>query len=761
MSTPPKVWSSKSLLGDQDRYLFNEGTHTRLYNVLGAHPIKGDPTNPEDRDGTFFGVWAPNAAEVSVVGDFNFWNRSTHPLVREGSTGIWRGFIPGVGPGVKYKYFIRSQVNNYTIEKFDPFAFHNESPPQTASVVWDLDYGWHDEGWMRQRAERNALNRPIAVYEMHLGSWRHEWGHSLNYVDLARTLPGYLNEMGYTHVEFMPVMEHPFYASWGYQIVGYFTPTSRFGSPQEFMQLIDALHQAGIGVILDWVPSHFPTDGHGLGFFDGTHLYEHADPRQGYHPDWNTFIFNFSRYEVRSFMISNANFWMDKYHIDGLRVDAVASMLYLDSSRKEGGWIPNKYGGRENLDSIDFLKQCNVEVHGSFPGILMIAEDSSAWPMVTQPTYNGGLGFDLKWDMGWMHDTLKYIELDPVHRKFHQNELTFRMVYAGSEHYLLPLSHDEVVYGKGSMIRKMPGDDWQKFANLRLLYGYMWGQLGKKLLFMGGEFAQWSEWNHDEQLNWYVLEQPLNAGMQRWIKDLNLIYQHSSALYERDADMSGFEWIDCNDAEQSVLSFIRRGNQPDDVMAIVCNFTPVAREGYWIGVPGGGAWHQVLNSDDLRYGGSGVGNFQSVEAQPRPVHGRSHAIQILLPPLSVMFLTRMPPITLPPITAATVVASVAAPPPVPPALPPSSEAPEPAMPPPPIPAAPTLTIPSPVAVQADTPAAIAAALEPPTAPNAAERIGLAKEVLEAEPAIDDDAVEQALTTPDAAVAAPDEGGEAE
>jgi 1,4-alpha-glucan branching enzyme len=625
-----------TLLTDQDLYLFNEGTHHRLYDKLGAHPLTADGVA-----GTYFAVWAPNAEHVFVMGDFQGWNKASHPLRPRGSSGVWEGFVPGVGPGAAYKYSIASQYRGYRAEKADPFAFAAEVPPRTASRVWDLAYTWHDETWLRDRHRHNGLAAPMAVYEVHLGSWRRvpeEGGRPLTYRELAPQLADYVTHMGFTHVEFLPPMEHPFYGSWGYQVTGYFAPTSRYGTPQDFMYLIDHLHQKGVGVILDWVPAHFPTDGHGLGYFDGTHLYEHADPQQGYHPDWGSLIFNYGRNEVRSFLLSNALFWLEKYHADGLRVDAVASMLYLDYSRQEGQWVPNEYGGRENLPALSFLRRFNEDVYKAHPDVQTVAEESTAWPMVSRPTYVGGLGFGFKWDMGWMHDTLKYLAHDPVHRRYHHNELTFRMLYAFTENYVLPLSHDEVVHGKGALLSKMPGDYWQKFANLRLLFGYLYAQPGKKLLFMGGELGQWNEWDHEDSLDWHLLQYPSHRGLQRWVADLNRFYRGEPALYELDASPSGFAWVDANDSEQSVLTFLRNGRGGAVVLA-ACNFTPVPRHGYRVGVPRGGRWREALNSDASDYGGSGLGNYGGADAEPVPCHGRPHSLSLTLPPLAVVFLS--------------------------------------------------------------------------------------------------------------------------
>ena len=548
-----------SMLSDEDIYLFNEGSHFRLYYKLGAHPVTLDGVS-----GTYFAVWAPDAEKIFVIGDFNDWDKTTHPLVPRGQSGIWDGFIPGVGPGTHYKFHLHSRFQMYKVDKADVFGFFHEGPPRTASIVWDLNYSWSDQEWMGKRHSSHALNAPMSIYEMHLGSWRRkpeEGSRYLTYREMAPELAEYVNTMGFSHVEFLPVMEHPFYGSWGYQTTGYFAPTSRYGTPQDFMYLVDYLHQHGIGVILDWVPSHFPADEHGLGFFDGTHLFEHADPRKGYHPDWHSKIFNYGRNEVRNFLISSALFWLDLYHIDGLRLDAVASMLYLDYSRRDGDWIPNKYGGNENLEAIDFLRLFNKEVYGNYPDVQTTAEESTAWPMVSRPIYVGGLGFGFKWDMGWMHDTLTYMAKDPIFRKFHHNILTFRMLYAWTENFVLPLSHDEVVHGKGSLLRQMPGDDWQKFANLRLMFGYMFGQPGKKLLFMGGEFGQWDEWYHEKSLDWHLLEFPAHQGVKKWVEDLNRVYRQEPALYELDFDPEGFHWIDCTDVDHSVGELFAGGGR--------------------------------------------------------------------------------------------------------------------------------------------------------------------------------------------------------
>jgi 1,4-alpha-glucan branching enzyme len=624
-----------SLLTDDDVYLFNEGSHFRLYEKFGAHLI-GDG----EESGTHFAVWAPDAETVSVIGNFNDWDKSSHPLRPRGQSGIWQGFLPGIGKGTLYKYHIVSRFNGYQVDKADPFSFFNEIPPKAASIVWDLNYEWDDQQWMARRRQPNSLDQPISIYEMHIGSWRRkpeEGNRSLSYRELAPQLAEYLVSLGYTHVELLPVMDHPFFGSWGYQITGYFAPSGNFGTPQDLMYLIDVLHQHGIGVILDWVPSHFPNDEHGLGFFDGTHLYEHADPRQGYHPEWNSFIFNYGRNEVQSFLISNALFWLDRYHIDALRVDAVASMLYLDYGRKDGEWIPNEYGGRENIEAIRFLRRMNEAVYKSFPDVQTIAEESTAWPMVSRPAYLGGLGFGLKWDMGWMHDTIEYMQADPIYRRYQHNKLTFRMIYAFHENFVLPLSHDEVVYGKGSLLAKMPGDDWQKFANLRALFGYMVAQPGKKLLFMGGEFGQWSEWVHDGSLDWYLLDSAPHLGLQKWVSHLNRLYRGEPALYEMDCNPGGFEWIDCGDAESSVVSLLRKAKSASSVVLVVCNFTPVPRHNYRVGAPRGGFWQEIANSDAAEYGGGNMGNFGGMEAAPIPLHGRPYSLTLTLPPLSVSF----------------------------------------------------------------------------------------------------------------------------
>ncbi len=637
MADDPYAFSS--LLTEFDEYLMAEGTHLHIYEQLGAHirEVNG-------RTGVLFAVWAPGALRVSVIGRFNQWDGRIHPMRFHQGSGIWEIFIPGLGEGELYKYEIKTRYQGYVVAKSDPVGFFSEMRPKTASIVWDINkYNWSDNDWLAQRAQRNGLNAPISVYEVHLGSWRlkngWEW---LTYSELAEQLIPYVKEMGYTHIELLPIAEHPFDGSWGYQVTGYFAPTSRFGTPDEFMAFVDACHQAGIGVILDWVPAHFPTDQHGLSFFDGTHLYEHEDPRQGAHPDWGTLIFNYGRYEVRQFLISNALFWLDKYHIDGLRVDAVASMLYLDFSRQEGEWLPNRYGGRENLEAIEFIRAFNNRVHDVFPDVLTIAEESTSWGGVTRPTAENGLGFDLKWNMGWMHDTLKYISNEPIHRAYHQGELTFSLLYAFSEKFLLPFSHDEVVHLKKSMLDKMPGDLWQKFANLRLLYGYQWAHPGKKLLFMGGEFGQWREWSEARSLDWDLLDgDEKHRGLQQFMRDLNRLYQNSPPLYERDHSWEGFTWLDFRNAQQSILAFARHAANGDNIL-VVCNFTPVVRHGYRIGAPKAGVYTELLNSDAAIYGGSGVVNEQPIYSIPTPWQDQPHSIQLTLPPLGIIFLTQVP-----------------------------------------------------------------------------------------------------------------------
>jgi 1,4-alpha-glucan branching enzyme len=633
-SAPP----DRSLLTAADLYLFNEGTHRTLYEKLGAHPL-----SVGGEQGTRFAVWAPNAREVTVVGDFNGWRRDANPLVPRESSGIWEGFVPNIGRGAIYKYHIRSHQQGYSVDKADPIGFHHENPPRTGSIVWPLDYVWRDADWMRSRAERNALSAPIAIYEVHLGSFMRvpeDGFRMLSYAELAPRLADHALAHGFTHVELMPVMEHPLPASWGYQVTGYFAPTSRHGTPQEFMAFVDHLHQRGLGVILDWVPAHFPSDQHGLDMFDGTHLYEHADPRLGFHPDWTSNIFNYGRNEVRSFLISSALYWLDKYHVDGLRVDGVASMLYRDYSRKAGEWIPNIHGGRENLEAVSLLQELNRAVYEVFPDVQTIAEESTAWPQVSRPTYLGGLGFGLKWDLGWMHDTLEYMKRDAIHRKYHHNELTFRGVYAAHENFVLPLSHDEVVHGKGSLLSKMPGDDWQRFANLRLLFATMYAQTGKKLLFMGDEFGQWAEWDHDSSIDWHQSAQPAHRGISHLVGELNALYRREPALHQLDCDASGrgLEWIEGGDAEQSVLAFARVSADGQERVIAVLNYTPVVRHGYRVGVDKPGHYRELLNTDASEFGGSGVGNLGAVEAEAVPWHARPYSLNLTVPPLGAIFL---------------------------------------------------------------------------------------------------------------------------
>jgi 1,4-alpha-glucan branching enzyme len=624
------------LLSDFDLHLMGEGTHYQKYEKMGAHlAVVGGVA------GTQFGVWAPNALRVSVVGDFNQWDGRTHSMRNRGPSGVWELFVPGLPEGAIYKYEIRPSSKGLPLLKSDPYAFRSELRPKTGSVVARLDrHSWNDQGWIDYRATQDWFTSPISVYELHLGSWRRvveEAGRWLSYSELADQLIPYVKQMGYTHVELMPVMEHPLDGSWGYQTLGYFAATSRYGAPEDFMAFVDRLHQAGIGVFLDWTPAHFPSDGHGLGDFDGTHLYEHADPRQGRHPDWGTLVFNYGRKEVQNFLISNALFWIDKYHLDGLRVDAVASMLYLDYSRKEGEWIPNEFGGRENLAAIAFLKRLNEVVYERHPGVLTIAEESTSWPMVSRPTYIGGLGFSLKWNMGWMNDTLSYFQQEPVHRKYHHTQMTFSMLYAFTENFVLPFSHDEVVHGKSSLLNKMPGDHWQQFANLRLLYGYMFAHPGKKLMFMGGEFGQREEWNDGASLEWHLLKYPSHQGLQRLTTDLNALYKNETALHEVDFDWHGFEWLDCNDADASVLSFVRRAKHPGNFVVAVVNCTPVLREGYRVGVPEPGFYREIMNTDAEKYGGTNVGNLGGVYAEAVPWNNRAQSINLRLPPLAAVY----------------------------------------------------------------------------------------------------------------------------
>ena len=624
-------------LGDLDLHLFGEGRHRHACNFLGAREHEA-----EGVAGILFAAWAPNAERVSVVGDFNGWDGRRHPMRVRGGSGVWELFIPDLGPGHVYKYEIRNRHSGQILLKADPYGRRHELRPRTASVIAARShYVWGDGEWMEKRRNHDWQHRPMSVYEVHLGSWqRDQEGEFLDYREAAHRLVDYVKYMGFTHVELLPITEHPYDLSWGYQTTGYFAPTSRFGEPDDFRYFVDHCHRNGIGVLLDWVPAHFPKDAHGLARFDGTPLYEHADPRLGEHMDWSTLIFNFGRNEVKSFLLSSAVYWLEEMHIDGLRVDAVASMLYLDYSRKEGEWIPNEYGGRENLVAIDFLKELNVAIHDQCPGVLMIAEESTSWPQVSRPTYTGGLGFDLKWNMGWMNDTLSYMAHDPVHRKYHHDMLTFSMLYCFTENFMLPFSHDEVVHGKGSMLNKMPGDEWQRHANLRVLYAYQFTHPGKKLLFMGTEFGQGREWNSASVLDWYVLEYPLHQGMQRLVKDLNRLYMASPALFQQEFSWEGFEWIDCNDSGQSVLSFLRKGEK-GELMAVVLNLTPIPRNGYRISLPLGGLYREVLNTDSSHYGGSNVGNgVDSLEAEPVPWMGRSHSITLTLPPLGGIVLTR-------------------------------------------------------------------------------------------------------------------------
>jgi len=624
------------LLSEYDNYLFGEGTHYLKYEKLGAHVREVAGVK-----GVEFGVWAPNAKRVSVVGDFNLWDGRLHPMRSRGVSGIWELFIPGLDQGALYKFEILSRVGGHLGLKSDPYAFASELRPNTASVVYSIDhYQWNDSAWLQARASRDWLHSPMSIYEVHAGSWRHQKqeGHRwISYRELADELVPYAKNMGFTHIELLPIMEHPFDASWGYQTVGYYAVTSRFGTPADFMYFVDTCHQQGLGVILDWTPAHFPRDAHGLAFFDGTHLYEHADPRRGEHPDWGTLVFNYGRNEVQNFLLSNALFWLDKYHIDGLRVDAVASMLYLDYSRKAGEWIPNELGGRENLEAIALIKRLNEILHQRHPGALTIAEESTAWPAVSRPVYVGGLGFDLKWNMGWMNDTLRYISLDPLYRKHHHGELTFSLLYAFHENFILPLSHDEVVHGKRSLLEKMPGDDWQKFANLRLLLGYMFAHPGKKLLFMGSELAQRNEFWEASEVDWSLEDSPWHRGIQRLVSDLNRLHTSEPALYQVDFEWSGFEWIEANDADASVVSFMRRSREQDNFVIAVCNFTPVVREGYRIGVPRPGDYREILNTDSRYYEGTDLGNAGGVHAEPIPWNDRPYSIKVTLPALSVMY----------------------------------------------------------------------------------------------------------------------------
>ena len=625
------------LLSDFDLHLFGEGRLHRAYEILGAHLHTVD-----DVAGVRFAVWAPNALRVSVVGDFNGWDGRRHPMRSRGATGLWELFIPDIPEGSNYKYEIRPRDHDVPFLKADPYAFAAELRPKTASIVRDISrYRWGDQHWMAARANRDPLSGPLSIYEVHLGSWMRvpeEGSRWLTYRELAERLIPYAKDLGYTHLELMPVTEHPFDGSWGYQTTGYYAPTSRYGSPEEFMAFVDAAHQAGIGVIMDWAPAHFPDDPHGLDRFDGTHLYDHQDPFQGFHPDWHSRIFNYGRPEVRAFLLNSALFWLDRYHIDALRVDAVASMLYLDYARKPGEWIPNRFGGNENLEAIEFLTEFNIVIHREYPGVLTIAEESTAWPGVSRPTYAGGLGFSLKWNLGWMHDMLDYFGHEPVHRKYHQHHITFGLLYAFTENFVLVLSHDEVVHRKKALLDKMPGDTWQRFANLRALYGYLYGHPGKKMLFMGGEFGQWSEWSHDDSLPWHLCQHEPHLGLQRYVRDLNRLHRNEPALHQADFDWTGFQWIDYNDGEQSAIAFMRKARDQANFVVCVCNFTPVPRHGYRIGVPAPGWYRELLNSDAAFYGGSNVGNWGGVQAEPTPWHGLPYSLSLTLPPLAVLFL---------------------------------------------------------------------------------------------------------------------------
>jgi 1,4-alpha-glucan branching enzyme len=630
----PTMVSATRYINEEDFYLFQEGTHSRLPDVMGSHFVA-------ERGGTQFAVWAPHAKSISVIGTFNDWQPG-EAFMQRSPAGVWQCFVPGAFTGAHYKYRVEN-ASGYHADKSDPFAVFYEASPNTASIIWDLNYEWGDSAWMTSRKSSNSLESPISIYEVHLGSWRRvpeEGNRSLSYREASDYLIPYVKEMGFTHVELLPIMEHPFYGSWGYQTTGYFAPTSRYGTPQDFMRLIDLFHQNDIGVILDWVPSHFPQDEFSLGYFDGEHEYEPADPRRGIHPDWNSFIFDYSRPEVRSFLLSSAMFWLDHYHADGLRVDAVASMLYLDYSRKPGQWIPNAAGGRENLDAIQFLRMTNQDLYRVHPDIQTIAEESTAWPLVSRPVSMGGLGFGMKWDMGWMHDTLQYLAQDPIQRRYHHGELTFRAVYAFSENFVLPLSHDEVVYGKGSLLRKMPGDDWHKFAGLRLLLSYMYSLPGKKLLFMGGEFGQWSEWNHDSSLDWHLLPSERHAGVRLLTGDLNRLYKSEPALHVGETSSTCFEWIEANDPASNVLSFIRKGNSDDQTVVVVCNFSGAPVINYRIGAPHAGVWREIFNSDGKPYAGSGRGSFGQVRAVPFSLHGYNQSLTLDLPPLAAVFLKR-------------------------------------------------------------------------------------------------------------------------
>ena len=639
-----------SIFSDFDLYLFGQGQHYHIYEKMGAHlrTVQG-------MTGVNFAVWAPHARNISVIGNFNNWQRGANPMhLRHQDLGVWECFIPNLQTGEIYKYAIASRINNYLVDKADPYAFASELRPNTASIISDIhSHTWHDEDWLKQRESRQALNAPIAIYEVHLGSWRHvperhregnpEEDRYLTYRELAPALADYVKEMGFTHIELLPITEYPYDGSWGYQVTGYYAPTSRFGTPEDFQYFVDYLHQRGIGILLDWVPSHFPKDGHALSYFDGTHLYEYADPRKGEHKGWGTYAFDYGRSEVRNFLIGSALFWLREYHLDGLRVDAVASMLYLDYMRPSGEWVTNQYGGREHLEAVDFIRQLNEAVYSQVAGAVTIAEESTAWPQVTRPTYIGGLGFSFKWNMGWMHDMLEYMHLDPIHRRYHHNNITFSLMYAYSENFVLPLSHDEVVHLKGSLLTKMPGDLWQRFANLRAFYGYMWGHPGKKLLFMGGEFGQWHEWDDKQSLDWHLLTppgDPHHAQLRDFVRDLNRIYQQEPALSTLDYDPEGFAWIDVHDSENSVVSFMRRSPQIDDTLLFVCNFTPVPRHGYRLGIPYAGEYYELINSDDEQYGGSGLINTQAMPSGPGNWQSCPHSILLTLPPLGTILLKR-------------------------------------------------------------------------------------------------------------------------
>jgi 1,4-alpha-glucan branching enzyme len=636
-----KIHYDVTRISDLDVYLFKAGNHTKLYDKLGSHVMKRDK-----KSGVYFATWAPNAASVSVRGDFNNYDANVHPLqLRDDDSGIWEGFIEGAQIGLTYKYHIISKLHNIIHDKSDPYAIYSEKPSNSASRIWNIDeYMWHDQTWMKKRHLHNAHSAPISVYEMHLGSWRRkveDHNRYLTYRELADELVPYLKQMNYTHVEFMPLTEYPYFGSWGYQVVGYFSATARFGEPQDLMYLIDVLHQNDIGVIMDWVPSHFAVDMHGLINYDGSALYEHNDPRQGYHPEWGSIIFNYGRHEVQAFLISSAMFWLEKYHIDGIRVDGVASMLYLDYARKEGEWVKNEYGGRENIEAVEFLQKLNKSVYGEFNDILMIAEESTAWPMVTRPTDVGGLGFGFKWNMGWMHDSLKYMSFDPVYRQHHHHQLTFSMWYGFDENFMLPLSHDEVVHMKGSLINKMPGDNNQKFAHLRALYAYMMAHPGKKLLFMGGEFAQFAEWNFEQSLDWHLLNYPLHEKLQKMVSDLNLIYKNEKALHVLDEKREGFEWIDDLDFQSNCISFIRKSTDEDENVYVFCNFADTTRENYKIGIPYDGEYVEIFNSQSEYYEGWNIGNSRAIKAQKGLCHGREYSLSLTLPPLGVLYLKRV------------------------------------------------------------------------------------------------------------------------